>query len=152
MTEHPDDYILIFRQPESPVMQAIKHNNMKEPKDFILAGIITANDSYLDQSASQPMISYAVAQDKREIVRMLLLYHADPNRPDTTGTTPLMRAFGLGRIDIARDLLEAGATTSIRDFDGNTCTDYAQVGGHEEMLSLLTGSRTEVSKHDSLSD
>lgn len=39
--------------------------------------------------------------------------------------TPLIRACALGRVDIAKVLIEAGADIYLRDADGLSCFDHA---------------------------
>lgn len=49
-----------------------------------------------------------------------------------------MRAFGLGREEIARDLLNAGGDPLLKDDQGLTALDYARMNKAESMLALLS--------------
>jgi ankyrin repeat protein len=52
--------------------------------------------------------------------------------------TPLMRACALGRVDIAKVLLEAGASVHLRDSQGLNCSDHAMKRkGNGDIFKLL---------------
>lgn len=55
------------------------------------------------------------------IVRLLLEYGADPNRPDPEiGSLPLLTAFAVGDLECAKSLRDAGASVDSRDSSGYT--------------------------------
>jgi hypothetical protein len=74
------------------------------------------------------------------IVQLLLDRGADPNvqtQIDGRTSTPLHRASGDGRIEIARLLLEHGASLDVQDEEGMTPLDVASGERCDEMIKLL---------------
>jgi ankyrin repeat protein len=63
---------------------------------------------------------YAVREDNREIVKLLLASGAQINQPDANGTTALLLALIDGHIDLAQFLLERGADINSADGYGRT--------------------------------
>ena len=63
-----------------------------------------------------------------------------------------MRAFALGRTEIAEELLAAGAKTDMRDNLGRACQDYAMLGGHLNMIKYLGLKTDQLLENDDLSD
>jgi ankyrin repeat protein len=134
---HPDTKYVVFKAPETFCMSVVRTNNLADLKGLLLRGELLPDGSYMPWHDNHPVLSFAVATNKREIVRLLLLYKANPNARDTLGTTPLMRAFGLGRMEIAKILLEAGGDPHLKDEQGNDCEAYAKMGFNFQMLALL---------------
>jgi cytohesin len=78
----------------------------------------------------------AVADRRREAVKLLLEYGADPNARNEYGLTPLHLAWD--EPETAGALLEAGAEPTARDEQGLTALDYvAQSGGHPQCAILM---------------
>jgi hypothetical protein len=75
------------------------------------------------------------------VVQFLLDHGADPNigawNGDGTGETPLHYASESGRIEIARLLIEHGASVEVQDKAGRTPLDVASGEQHDEMIKLL---------------
>jgi ankyrin repeat protein len=77
-------------------------------------------------------------------VRLLLDHGADPNiREREDGNTPLHLASQNGRTEIARLLVEHGASVEVQDNLGRTPLDVASWWRHDEIIKLLTEYRTE---------
>ena len=72
-------------------------------------------------------------------VRFLLDRGADPNvrAQDEGRLTPLHRALRKGRIDIARVLVEHGASVELQDNEGRTPLDVVSGEHRDEMMTLL---------------
>jgi len=59
------------------------------------------------------------------------------NAADQTGLTPLMHAAREGWDDLARLLIDGGATTTRVDTNGLSATDYAIKAGHTALAEIL---------------
>lgn len=53
------------------------------------------------------------------------------------GMTPLMKAAGLGRKYYVEELLKLGADKNIKDKDGKTALDYANLFEQYDVLDIL---------------
>lgn len=88
----------------------------------------------------------ASVQDRVDNVRALLAAGADPNAESGTGEEglPLCGAACWGHIDSVRELLAAGADPNLREDNGSgrTAAEWAQAGGHQHVLELLTANHT----------
>jgi ankyrin repeat protein len=61
------------------------------------------------------------------------------NAANAEGATALHRAVAQGFVDIARALVQGGASLEVPDQKGRTPYDYARETGRSEMLGALTG-------------
>jgi len=77
-----------------------------------------------------------------EVVRSLLVRNADPDLApaDGQGWTALMAASNNGHFDSAKALLEAGASSALRDEAWDTALRLAQQRGHRDVAQLLEAS------------
>ena len=71
------------------------------------------------------------------VVKLLLDYGADINKPTFTNSTPLRAACFDGRLDIVRYLISNGADIHIPNKYKNTCLMIACYKGHEEVVRHL---------------
>lgn len=62
-----------------------------------------------------------------------------------------MKAFGLGREEIAKDLVEAGGDPYLKDNQGHTACDYAKMNKNDFMLGLI-GQKVNAEESDDLGD
>ena len=97
-----------------------------------------------DKSGETPL-AYATRGQLRP-VRLLLDHGADPNAQATRHspyslTTPLHRALNYGRIEIARLLLERGASVEVKNGEGKTPLDVASGERREEIIKFLSEHR-----------
>lgn len=138
--------ILKWKSPESFTMKSVKFNNLVNIKNALSGGRILADSSYIkdEDSEPNPMLGFAVAVDKPEVVRLLLLYNADINRKDCLGVSPLMRAAALDRIEIFELFLASGrADLTSKDNQGQDCESVAKRFGSSRVLR-------EIQKHKNL--
>lgn len=75
-------------------------------------------------------------------VKAAVIAGADVSSRDVFGRTPLMTASWVAAVDIAKFLLDQGASMDARDNDGKTALELAEglVGqdfGHEKVVQLL---------------
>jgi hypothetical protein len=87
-----------------------------------------------------PLNHYATIgrSDDPRVARLLLDHGADPNIwSEYSNTSPLHGASLKGRIELARLLLEHGASVEARDWKGKTPLDVALGENRDEMIKLL---------------
>jgi ankyrin repeat protein len=72
------------------------------------------------------------------VTRLLIERGADVNAAQTAGYRPLHQAAVVGREDLVRMLLKAGADRTARCDRGKTPAEYAQERGHAELAALLS--------------
>ena len=82
-------------------------------------------------------IHAAVAGGQIESVKFLANKGANLRATYAGGTQVLHEAAFIGRLDIARTLLELGAAKAARNDAGKTPEDVAKTRGHEEITVLL---------------
>lgn len=74
-----------------------------------------------------PPLSAALMNADRTAFDLLLAHHADPNRADRLGDTPLHVAASVHKSDLVLALLEAGADPAQRNQRGDTFQTYFNV-------------------------
>lgn len=88
----------------------------------------------------------ASVQNRVDNLRVLLAAGADPNTESGTGDEglPLCGAASWGHIKSVRELLMAGADPNLREDNGSgrTAAQWAEAGGHQHTLALLTANHT----------
>jgi ankyrin repeat protein len=83
---------------------------------------------------------YASSGPALETVKVLLEAGADINQADgVEGFTAAMFAASEGQTQVFKWLLDAGADISLKDIDGESARDFAQTGGHTEIVRLIDG-------------
>ena len=118
-------------------------DNTSEPKERRILIIC-------DQHASSAL-HQASAMGDVDLVRALLfgLTTEDLDREDPQGTTPLMRAAFHGHTDVARMLVESGATIDLENSRGRTAMMEAVVRNHPGVvweLMMLGGEYTRANR------
>ncbi|MCC6490947.1 MAG: ankyrin repeat domain-containing protein [Candidatus Hydrogenedentes bacterium] len=90
----------------------------------------------------------AVADGNADYVKKALagMSPAEVNKPGRNKSTALMLAASLGNLEIARMLIEAGASLDVQDADEQTALMYAVCGQNEDVVTLLleAGARGDV--------
>jgi hypothetical protein len=76
-------------------------------------------------------LTKATEMGKEKLIRLLLKYGADPNRPTNDGIYPLMRAK---KVSIAKILVAYRARTDIQDGKGKSPAHFAAREGYEKDL------------------
>ncbi len=110
-----------------------------------------ANVNHQDKQGSSAL-HYAGANARNESIKLLLDASADPNLPDSGGSTPLIRLARAGRFYLAgrwwnpsadeREkaatlLLNAGCDPSVKDIHGNLAAHYAAGNGYRGILEAI---------------
>jgi len=113
-----------------------------ETAKLLLEAGANPNTSSANSFQVRPLHSAAAHRDPEisfELIRMLLLRDADPNAAQAGGWTPLHSVAAHGREEIARLLVENGASLTAKSEDGRTPLEMAQVKGHTALEGLLGG-------------
>jgi ankyrin repeat protein/L-ascorbate metabolism protein UlaG (beta-lactamase superfamily) len=108
---------------------------------LILAGLPAAAGQIHDAAA---------AGDKAKVAALLAADRTAVNAPgdDQFKSRPLHVAAEKGRLEIARLLLDAGATVDGFDSDQSTPLDVAAKEGHQEVVALLLERGADVNRRD----
>lgn len=104
-------------------------------------------DLELPVCAGSTPLTQAVCAGTGDAVSRLLA-RANPDTPDLRGATPLIYAAQLGRVDIGRRLLDAGADVDLADLNRRGPIHYALYEGHGEFAELLVRRRADLSRID----
>ncbi|VDL95857.1 unnamed protein product, partial [Schistocephalus solidus] len=96
-----------------------------------------AKSDEADESGWTPlMISVSAGRD--DVAEYLLkCCSANPNVINSTGQSPLHYAASKNRLNLAKQLLAAGAQVDLRDWGGNTPLHRAVSQSHTDMVKLL---------------
>lgn len=99
-----------------------------------------ANVNSVDTRDGSTILQRAVIQNEKSMVDFLIQNHVDLNQTDQSKRTPMHYAALYKFIDIAKILINAGASLDIEDEPGNTPLAYAvsnRKEGYLEMTKLL---------------
>jgi ankyrin repeat protein len=129
----------------SPLHGAVYNGNLEMVQVLLDYG---SNVNDLDEVHSTPLdfaLEYRSENIDPRVVRLLLDHGADPNilGRGQDGNTPLHRASRSGRIEIARLLVEHGASVEVRNDWGRTALEVASGEQRHEIVKLLLEHRAE---------
>lgn len=115
-------------------LQACEHGDTMIVEDFLKAGMKpNTSDEYGDTA-----LHIAVSNGHSDVVRILLDYKANPDKQDSYGNTPLLLVCTKdGKIDIAKMLIQAGASEKIKNMFGASPKEAASKVGRKDILRLL---------------
>lgn len=78
----------------------------------------------------------AIAKGEFDTVKKMIEYGESVNK-SSNGKTPLMYAARYNRADIAELLIANGANLEIKDNNGNTAIDYAEMSKAKEVKKII---------------
>lgn len=117
---------------DTPLLIATQVNSDTPIAELLIAA--SADVNVVDQRYGQTPLHYAVRENNREVVRLLLHSGANSNARSSSGDTPLQFAVAKGYPDIVELLLNSGADPELRNAAGirpidqlNACPDPEQV-------------------------
>ena len=101
---------------------------------------LIARGAAVDASTTETGVTalmWAVADQRRDVAKVLLERHADVHRSSTKGFTPLLFAARNGDIETAKLLIAAGADVNERASDGTQVLPFAIWNGQETFALFL---------------
>lgn len=113
---------------------------IKEDKAAELLALINEYPDLVFEYAedSFTLLFEAVRKGSQATVDLLIKHNADVHTiEEVQGGTPLLMAVNLGRLEIARALLDAGADPEIKGIFGQTPLIRSVIEGHHDLLALL---------------
>lgn len=113
-----------------------------ETAGMLLEAGANPNTSSANEFKVRPIHSAAAHRDPEtslKLIQVLLASAADPNVVQSGGWTPLHQAAAHGREEIAKTLVEHGASLTAKSDDGRTPLEMAKVKGHAGLEALLAG-------------
>lgn len=118
-----------------PVLRSCHQNDIEGVRDYLQKG----GDAYVEHEHHSGLMSTVVTGGFPEIMKLLLEYGYDPNRPfGEFGQRPLHRIGSVPNcMEMARLLLGHGADPNIQDKYGSTPIQCAASSGNLEYLELL---------------
>lgn len=118
---------------------------------FALCGALAAHATAENaQSSEEASLEFLVTNDLPFLENMDM-WKAQLNKPGSEGFTPLHWAAYLGRLNIARKLIDAGAIVDSRSVnDGKTPLHFAAQGQDYKMVELLINTGANVNVRDNL--
>jgi ankyrin repeat protein len=98
--------------------------------------LVTDKKAAVNKTGWSP-IHYAATNGHLQIVRFLMANGAMVNALSPSETTPLMMAIGSGNDDLIKYLLDNGADLRMRNHEGYTAIDVAQLFGKDDIRDGL---------------
>ncbi len=139
------------KQPsDEKFLQAVRGGNLEKVQRLIAQGANVNAKSNKNYTA----LMEAAKNGSTSIVRELIARGADVNALDVDKGTALMEAayYGnayYGNVELASELLMAGANKTLKDKRGKTALDYAK---YEDMINLLSSNSNKYISLNSLKD
>lgn len=117
---------------ETPLMFASLYGLLPEVKT-----LVNQKDALVNRSGWTPL-HYACTNGHLSIAEFLLDKGALVDAPSPNGTTPIMMAIRAGNIQLVRLLLDRGADIRIRNQQGYSAIDVAELFNQEEIQKGLS--------------
>ncbi len=135
-------YPMLTKNEVLKVFTAIRENNLKVVKQFLLNG---NNINKYYSSKQYTLLHYSIKNDKPEIVRFLLNEGANIEQ-SYKGQTPLMFAVKMQHMKIADILIDHGANVNTLNDDQESALIYCARYGNLEILKFLiaNGANTNI--------
>ncbi len=127
---------IIGLSPVRPIDMAAVQRDVPMLRYLVSRGIDVNED---DPDAVVSPLSEAVLENDVPTARALLELHADPNKMDLAGMSPLLHAAAVdyGDVEMAKLLLASGANPKIRTKAQQTPEQLAQLYGHTALARVL---------------
>ena len=115
---------------ETPLMMAALKGRLEWVQLLVKRG------AKINRSGWTPL-HYACSGPDNGVALWLIAQGADINARSPNGTTPLMMSVRYGPVDLAEDLLKAGADRMLRNEQHLDAADFALAAGRDQLLQLL---------------
>jgi ankyrin repeat protein len=126
----------------------IKNNDTEEIKKLIYKGAISIDDP-VDQYSKHTLLHDAVVMNREELFNFLLYQGANPMVRDINGYTPLLKAAALGKLSMAKKMIEEGGVDPRhRDPYGNKPSDKAKLYNRYELTKYLLEMEEKANRGD----
>ena len=122
---------LVNKSGENPLMMAAFDGDLATVKMLVLE-----KKALVNKTGWAP-IHYAATNGHLQIVQFLMANGALVNSLSPSETTPLMMAIGSGNDQLIKYLLDNGADLSMRNHEGYTAIDVAQLFGKDDIRDGL---------------
>lgn len=132
MKHNPDCINDVSPEGYSPLILACYRGNT-EVADFLIQHVKDINAG----SGMGTALMAATVKGNVEIVKKLLEKKADPNIPDSNGTTALIYASIFKKHEVADFLIRAKANPYAKDNRGNSAIDYAILSNDDKLIQIL---------------
>jgi len=129
---HPNEAHII-EQPHRRFLDAIRQGDRKSVETQILEGF----DVDHNECTHTPALTWAIVNDRFEIVQTLLSYGADVNVHDHKNVTPLHAAVKMHQEETLHLLMRYGARPDTPDNEGVTPLHLAKESGERGLVRIL---------------
>lgn len=104
---------------DAPLIKAIDAGDMAAFNSALARGV---NVNARDCESGTTALILTIMNDNREMMKALIAMKANLDLQNNSGFTALMYAVGWGRMDVVRELINAGANVNKRTYDGDRVT------------------------------
>ena len=137
--------VAMMPEPKNPLVKAALKNDLEAVRQLIAVSTnIDASDEFTDTNA----LSYAVENNNREMVAVLLSAGANPNAINRRGETPLMHLSSEANVDLIRDLIAAGAEVNAHDESAQTALTRAVAHSKFTVVKELLDAGADINVKD----
>ncbi|WBA43431.1 ankyrin repeat domain-containing protein [Hymenobacter canadensis] len=113
-------------------------NNQPEALQALLAAGADANAPVVMVSGfPTTFLILAAGKGQLELVKILVKYKAQIDKPDSFNATALMAAADQGSAEVTAFLLASGANPTARDNDGKDVLAHAKESGSSDVVKLI---------------
>ncbi|TGE24025.1 ankyrin repeat domain-containing protein [Hymenobacter aquaticus] len=125
------------QSPSKELYTAVVKNKPADAEALLKAGADVNAAIELVPGFPTTYLITAAGNGNLELVKALVKYKAQVNKPDAFKGTALMAAASKGNKAIVEFLLASGADTKVKDDEGKDALAHAKEGGNKEVVALI---------------